>query len=102
MAVAAVPRRILLTADTIGGVWTYAAELAHALDARGVEVALATMGAPLRRDQWRDLAGTRNGAVHEGGYALQWRAEPWGEVDAAGKWLLELEQMVQPDVVHLN
>jgi glycosyltransferase involved in cell wall biosynthesis len=102
MAAGAMPRRIMLTADTVGGVWTYAAELARALDARGIEVALATMGAPLRRDQWRDLAGARNIAVHEGGYALEWMPEPWADVDAAGEWLLELERTVQPDVVHLN
>ncbi|HEU4648440.1 MAG TPA: glycosyltransferase family 4 protein [Gemmatimonadales bacterium] len=102
MAATGAPRRILLTADTVGGVWTYAAELAHALDARGVEVAVATMGAPLRRDQWRDLAGTRNVTVHESSYALEWMPEPWAQVDAAAEWLLELERELQPDVVHLN
>ena len=38
------PRRILMTADTIGGVWSYALELAQGLARHGVEVALATMG----------------------------------------------------------
>lgn len=102
MAVTGAPRRILLTADTVGGVWTYAAELACALDARGVEVAVATMGAPLRRDQWRDLAGTRTVTVHESTHALEWMPEPWAQVDAAGEWLLELERELQPDLVHLN
>lgn len=102
MSAAGMPRRILLTADTVGGVWTYAAELAHALDAGGIEVALATMGAPLRRDQWRSLADTRNVAVYESGYALEWMPAPWADVDAAGEWLLELERTVQPDVVHLD
>jgi glycogen synthase len=36
--------RVLLTADTLGGVWTYAAELATALAARNVEVVVAAMG----------------------------------------------------------
>ena len=40
------PRKVLMTADTVGGVWTYAVELARGLADRGVEVALATMGAP--------------------------------------------------------
>jgi glycogen synthase len=39
--------RVLITTDTIGGVWTYAMELARALAPRRVEIALATMGAPL-------------------------------------------------------
>lgn len=38
------PQRILMTADTVGGVWTYALELAQALDSRGIQIALATMG----------------------------------------------------------
>ena len=30
------PRRVLMTADTVGGVWTYAIELARGLAERGV------------------------------------------------------------------
>ncbi len=43
-----------MTADTVGGVWTYALDLARALAERGIAVALATMGARLTRGQWRD------------------------------------------------
>ena len=39
--------KVLMTADTVGGVWTYALELAGALAPHGVTVALATMGAGL-------------------------------------------------------
>ena len=35
-----------MTTDTVGGVWTYAVELAAALAERDVEVTLATMGGP--------------------------------------------------------
>ena len=37
-------RRVLMTADTVGGVWTYALELARALAGFGVETTLAVMG----------------------------------------------------------
>ncbi len=50
------PRKVLMTADTIGGVWTYAIELALGLADRGVEVALATMGGSLDEFQ-REKAG---------------------------------------------
>ncbi len=44
------PRRVLMTADTVGGVWTYALELARALSERNVSVVIATMGPlPSRR-----------------------------------------------------
>jgi len=45
------PKRILMTADTLGGVWTYALQLTHALAALEIEVILATMGAPLNDEQ---------------------------------------------------
>src|SRR3954466_15750621 len=47
--------RVLMTADTVGGVWTYAAELARELGRRGVAVDLATMGAPVAAHQRAEL-----------------------------------------------
>ena len=41
---AAGPRRVLMTADTVGGVWTYALDLSAGLGRSGIEVVLATMG----------------------------------------------------------
>lgn len=92
--------RILLTADTVGGVWTYAVDLARELDARGVAVAIATMGAPVAHHQRQQLAaGVR---LFESAYRLEWMQEPWADVDAAGEWLLRLEREFRPDLVHLN
>ena len=43
--------RVLMTADCVGGVWTYALDLAESLGDFGVEVLLATMGPrPSRRN----------------------------------------------------
>ena len=86
-----------MTADTVGGVWTYCVELAHALDA---EVHLATMGRPLS-DAQRAEADVF-ASVHESSFPLEWQDDPWAGVDAAGAWLLELERELRPDVVHLN
>ncbi|PTY08889.1 glycosyl transferase family 1 [Opitutaceae bacterium EW11] len=94
--------RVLMSADTVGGVWTYAVELCRGLGERDVQVVLATMGAPLRTDQRRALAGLRNVVLEESGFALEWMEDPWDDVDRAGDWLLELEQRHHPDVVHLN
>jgi glycogen(starch) synthase len=91
-----------MTADTIGGVWSYSIELARALQTREVEVALATMGAPLSRAQSQEAAGLSNVEVFESGYKLEWMQEPWGDVTRAGEWLLELEVSTSPDVIHLN
>lgn len=94
--------RILLTADTLGGVWTYALELCHALQQHHVEVLLATMGAPLNAEQRRQLHALQNVQLAESSYKLEWMNEPWKDVEAAGQWLLELERQFSPDVIHLN
>jgi glycosyltransferase involved in cell wall biosynthesis len=96
------PSKILMTADTVGGVWSYSIELARALQTRGVNVALATMGAPLSKAQSQEAAGLPNLEVFESRYKLEWMQDPWAEVTRAGEWLLELEASTVPDVIHLN
>jgi glycogen synthase len=93
---------VLMTADTVGGVWTYALELADALAPHGVEVTLATMGQPLSDDQRRGAARSAVTSIHESRWRLEWMEGPWDDVDRAAAWLLDLERDVHPDVVHLN
>jgi glycosyltransferase involved in cell wall biosynthesis len=89
--------KILISTDTVGGVLTYTTELAAALEAAGDEVVVATMGPRLRRAQ-REALPER---VHESDFRLEWMEDPWDEVAAAGRWLLDLEEEERPDVVHL-
>ena len=62
------PQRILMTADTVGGVWTYALELIRALPQ--VEFALATMGAPITAAQRAAAAELPNVTLLPSSYAL--------------------------------
>ena len=94
--------KILMTADTVGGVWTYALELAAALQRHGVTVVLATMGAPLRDSQRAEVSALQNVSVRESHYKLEWMDDPWDDVDRAGEWLREIERLERPDLVHLN
>jgi glycogen synthase len=94
--------RALMTADTVGGVWSYALELSRALERHDVEIVLATMGAPLSPAQRDDVRRCHNITLRESRYRLEWMPDPWSDVAAAGEWLLDLERAVQPDVVHLN
>lgn len=96
------PLRILMTADTVGGVFTYALQLIEALGPHDVEVLLATMGRPLSESQHRTLDRLPNVQVARSSFKLEWMAEPWADVDAAGRWLLEVRDRFGPDVVHLN
>ena len=94
------PQRILMTADTVGGVWTYALELIRALPQ--IEFALATMGAPISPAQRAEAAELANVTLFPSTYALEWMNEPWQDVDDAGDWLLGIARDFRPDVVHLN
>jgi glycogen synthase len=94
--------RILLTADTLGGVWTYALALSRALERHDVEIALATMGAPLTAAQHSQVRSCRNIALYESGYRLEWMPEPWADVAAAGEWLRGVAGDFRAEVVHLN
>ena len=95
-------RRLLMTADTVGGVWTYALELAQALQSYDIDIVLATMGAPLHEQQRTAVQQIANLTLFESAWKLEWMEEPWDDVTAAGTWLLDLEALTQPDVVHLN
>ena len=89
-----------MTADTVGGVWTYALDLIRALPE--TEFLLATMGRALSSDQRAEVDTLPNMAVHESAFRLEWMEEPWEDVRRAGEWLLALEDEFAPDIVHLN
>ncbi|HEY0555720.1 MAG TPA: glycosyltransferase family 4 protein [Thermoanaerobaculia bacterium] len=96
------PRKVMMTADTVGGVWTHAIELARGLAEQGIEVALATMGAPLNDSQREKADRIPRLRVFESTFKVEWMEDPWRDVEKAGDWLLALEERVRPDVVHLN
>jgi glycosyltransferase involved in cell wall biosynthesis len=94
--------RILMTADTVGGVWTYACELIKTLASHDVEVTLATMGAAPSAAQARAIAALPNVELAASAFSVEWMRDPWRDVDAAGDWLLALAEQAKPDLVHVN
>jgi glycogen(starch) synthase len=99
------PRRrlhVLMTADAVGGVWSYALALATTLAPTGTRVTLAVMGPPPSEAQRGDAAAVPGLALELGPFKLEWMDEPWAEVEAAGRWLLDLAHRTRPDLVHLN
>lgn len=91
-----------MTTDCVGGVWTYALDLASHLEADGDEILLAVMGGTPTDDQREQLEVSRVSAFRIRPYALEWMAEPDADLAAAGAWLLDLAAEHRPDVVHLN
>jgi glycogen synthase len=96
------PERVLMTTDTVGGVWTFCLELAAELSARGVEIALAALGGWPSRAQSEEAAAIPNLRLFASDYKLEWMADPWEDVASSGLWLLGLEREFSPDVIHLN
>ncbi len=91
---------ILMTADAIGGVWTYVLDLIRALPQH--QFSLATMGARPSPPQREAVAQLPNARLWESEWKLEWMGSPWDDVARAGEWLLLLEADLRPDVVHLN
>ena len=96
------PGHILMTADAVGGVWTYSLELARALARFGTRVTLATMGPRPSGEQRTDALRIPGLTLLESHYKLEWMDDPWTDVHAAGEWLLRVSEQLRPDVVHLN
>ena len=101
MAAEALPH-VLMTADTVGGVWSHVLELAGGLGDVGMRVAIAAMGGPVSDGQREQVEQLPTVTLHERPYRLEWMAEPWKDVRQAGQWLLRLESELRPRLVHLN
>ena len=94
--------KVLMSADTVDGVWTYCMELCGSLQAYGVEVHLVTMGAPMSDWQKEEAASLPNLRLYETNFLLEWMQNPWQDIKESGEWLLHLEEKINFDLVHLN
>jgi glycosyltransferase involved in cell wall biosynthesis len=92
--------KVLMTADTVGGVWTYASGLASALAASGAEISLVTMGPRPRADQREMLPPAVR--LIESDLALEWQDPEAEHIAHARGFLAAVERQVAPDIIHLN
>jgi len=93
--------RILMTTDTVGGVWSHATALATRLASFGADVHLVTLGPPPRADQRAMLDSTKIHLI-ETDLALEWQDPEAADLDRARRVLSRLAQKIRPDIVHLN
>ena len=94
--------RILLTTDTVGGVWQYSLELARAYAERGLEVDLAVLGpvaSPERLTEAAEIPGVETVATE---LPLAWMAEDPRALRLAADALSALAGQRKADLVHLN
>ncbi|WP_240756900.1 glycosyltransferase family 4 protein [Roseicella aquatilis] len=94
--------RLLMTVDAVGGVWTYALDLAGALARHGVETVLAVLGPPPSPDQRAVAARSAGLRLVETGLPLEWLADSAAEVEATGEAIAALAAAQGADLVQLN
>lgn len=102
MPAAVNPRRLLMTADAVGGVWTYALDLARGLAEQGVATALAVLGPPPDAARRRAAEAIPDLVLIQTGLPLDWTAARPCEVEAAGRAVAGLADELGADLVHLN
>jgi glycosyltransferase involved in cell wall biosynthesis len=97
------PVHVLMTADAVGGVWTYALALASALRPADVTFTIAVMGPrPSSADRARANA-LRNVRVTSLPYRLEWMPDCRDDdIRRSGRWLQRLADRLDPDIVHIN
>ncbi len=94
-------KRILITCDCVGGIWTYALDLSEGLRKYGFEAHLATLGPAPSRAQRAELEARQ--IKHTIGlFKLEWMEDPWPDTEAAMEWLRELTGRIDPTLLHFN
>lgn len=96
------PMTVLMTADAVGGVWDFALELAGGLAGQGVRTVLAGMGPPPSAAKRAKALATPGLELAWNEARLEWMDDARADVERAGEWLLSLERLHAPDLVHVN
>ena len=95
-------RHLLMTADAVGGVWTYALNLARGLAPLGYRTTLALLGPDASGAQRAAARRVPGMTLLETGLPLDWLAGNAGDVRMAGGALADLAARCGADLVQLN
>jgi glycogen synthase len=93
---------ILMTADTVGGVWTYTRELVTQLSRRGVRITLVSFGEIPSAAQSEWLDSLPYVSYHPTAFRLEWMQEPESDLGESAELLKEIIDEVRPDLLHFN
>src|SRR5690242_19378524 len=93
---------VLMTTDTLSGIWTYTRELVMGLVGRGWRVTLVSFGEiPLpEQTSWMDKVG--NVDYRPTAFRLDWMQEGKRDFPDASAYLCSLARELKPDVLHSN
>jgi glycogen synthase len=93
---------ILVTADTLGGVWTYTRELVTGLVRRGDRVTLVRFGDIPTAAQTRWMDGLANLDYRPTAFKLEWMLDSEADMEASSQYLQAIIDETRPDLLHFS
>ena len=93
---------ILITADTLGGVWTYTRELVTGLLRCGERVTLVSFGNIPSAAQARWMDGLENFDYRPTAFKLEWMLDSEADMAASAQYLECVIEETRPDLLHLS
>ncbi|HWC20343.1 MAG TPA: glycosyltransferase family 4 protein [Terriglobales bacterium] len=93
---------VLMTADTIGGVWTYTRELVCQLSRLGIRITLVSFGeipTPAQTEWIENLPGV---SFHPTAFRLEWMQDAQADLEESARLLREIISETKPDLLHFN
>ena len=93
---------VLVTTDTLSGIWTYTRELVTGLVTNNVRVTLVSFGEiPMpQQTSWMDSLHGLD--YRPTAFRLEWMQEGEHDLEDSSRYLESLARETQPDVLHLN
>lgn len=95
-------RHVLMTVDAVGGVWTYALDLAAGLADAGIRTSLAVLGPSPAGDQIAEADAIPGLTLIDTGLPLDWTAADLETIDRAAARIRALADDLSVDLVYLN
>lgn len=93
---------ILVTADTLGGVWTYSRELVTGLVRKGQQVTLVSFGDIPTPAQTRWMDGLPNLDFRPTAFKLEWMQDSAADMEASSQYLEAVIDENKPDLLHFS
>ena len=93
---------ILITADTLGGVWTYTQEVVKGLAGAGVKLTLVSFGDIPSGEQTRWMEGVRGLDYRPTAFKLEWMQNCEEDMESSSTYLRDIVSEVRPDLLHFS
>jgi glycosyltransferase involved in cell wall biosynthesis len=93
---------VLVTGDTLTGIWTYTRELVTGLVSRGVRVTLVSLGEIPLPQQTSWMESLHGLEYHPTAFRLDWMQEGQQDLEDSAAYLSALTRELKPDLLHLN